>query len=145
MNIIFNIRIIRIIGRPVKPLPTLKQLEYLTALADTLHFGRAAERCNVTPSTLSAGIQDLESALGVPVAERTKRQVLITPLGAEIAQRARRLLRDADDMVELAAAARAPLTGNLRLGIIPTVGPFLLPRILPGLRARYPDLRFFLQ
>lgn len=145
MNVIFSIRIIRIIGCPVKPLPTLKQLEYLTALADTLHFGRAAERCNVTPSTLSAGIQDLESALGVPVAERTKRKVLITPLGAEVAQRARRLLRDAGDMVELAAAARAPLTGNLRLGIIPTVGPFLLPRILPGLRARYPDLRFFLQ
>ena len=79
----------------MKLLPSLKQLEYLVALADTLHFGRASERCNITPSTLSAGIRDLEHIVGVALAERTKRHVLMTPIGNDIADRARRLLRDA--------------------------------------------------
>ena len=80
----------------MKRLPTMKQLEYLTALADTLHFGRAAERCHVTQSTLSAGIRDLESVLGTQVAERSNRRVLITRVGVEIAERAKALLRDAE-------------------------------------------------
>jgi len=129
----------------LKLLPTLKQLEYLVALAEAQHFGRAAERCSVTPSTLSAGIQDLERVLGVSLAERSRRQVLITPIGNEIAARARQLLRDAEDIMALASSNHAPLTGDLRLGVIPTVGPFLVSRVLPGLRSRYPDLLLFLE
>ncbi len=129
----------------MKRLPTLKQLEYLAALADLGHFGRAAERCHVTPSTLSAGIQDLERVLGVRLAERSRRHVLITPIGQAIAVRARELLRDAEDIMSLAASDRAPLSGDLRLGAIPTVGPFLLPRVLVKLRKQFPDLRLFLE
>jgi len=129
----------------MKLLPSLKQLEYLTALAETRHFAQAAERCNVTPSTLSVGIRDLEAVLGVAVAERTKRTVLITPIGAAIAERARRLLRDAEDVMALAAAQREPMTGDIRLGAIPTIGPFLLPRTLPAVEAQYPDLRLYLR
>ncbi|MBB4304716.1 LysR family hydrogen peroxide-inducible transcriptional activator [Rhodobium orientis] len=126
-------------------LPTLKQLEYLVALADTEHFGHAAEECSVTPSTLSAGIKDLETVLGIPLAERTKRSVRMTPLGREIAARSRSLLRDAGEIMAVAAAEKKPLSGDLRLGVIPTVGPYLLPRVLPDLRRKYPDLRLFLR
>ncbi len=125
-------------------LPTLKQIEYLIALADTRHFGKAAARCYITPSTLSAGIQDLERTLGVAVAERTKRQVIMTPLGEEIALRGRALLRDAGDIMDLASTWRNPLSGDMRLGAIPTISPFLLPSVLPDLRKRYPELRLFL-
>ena len=129
----------------MKLLPSLKQLEYLVALADTKHFGKASEQCNVTPSTLSAGIRDLEGILGVSLAERNKRRVLITSIGDEIAHRARQLLRDAEDIMELAMSNREPMTGDIRLGVIPTVGPFLLPRVLPALNDRYPALRLFLE
>jgi LysR family hydrogen peroxide-inducible transcriptional activator len=129
----------------VKLLPSLKQMEYLVALAETLHFGRASERCNITPSTLSAGIRDLETVLGISVAERTKRHVLMTPVGNEIAARARLLLRDAEDLMEAAAANREPMTGEMRLGVIPTIGPFLLPRVLPALTRRFPALRLYLR
>jgi len=129
----------------MKFLPSLKQIEYLVALANEEHFGRAAEACNVTPSTLSAGIKELEAVLGVELAERTKRTVLMTPLGVEIANRGRLLLGDAQDMMELAAADTEPLTGDLQLGVIPTIGPFLLPRVLPALHERYPRLRLFLR
>ncbi len=129
----------------MKRLPSLKQLEYLVALDDTRHFARAADRCHITPSTLSAGIRDLETVLGSAIAERSKRQVLMTPLGEDIAARARLLLRDADDIMALAASDRAPLSGDLRLGAIPTISPFLLPRVLPGLYRQYPQLRLFLK
>jgi len=129
----------------MKVLPTLKQLEYLVALADAEHFGKAADACNVTPSTLSAGIKELETLLGAPLAERTKRTVMMTPLGVQIAGQARAILRDAEELMALAAATRAPLSGDLRLGVIPTIGPYLLPRVLPGLRETYPDLRLFLR
>ncbi len=129
----------------MKLLPSLKQLEYLTALAETGHFGKAAEHCSVTPSTLSAGIRDLENVLGVPVAERTKRTVLITPVGQAIAERARLLLRDADDIMALVAREREPMTGEIRLGAIPTIGPFILPRVLPAVEAKFPDLRLYLR
>lgn len=129
----------------MKLLPSLKQLEYLVALADTEHFGKASERCNITPSTLSAGIRDLENVLGVSLAERTKRHVLMTPIGIEIAARARLLLRDAEDVMELAASNREPMTGEMRLGVIPTISPFLLPRVLPTLNAQYPALRLYLR
>lgn len=129
----------------MKILPSLKQLEYLVALAETRHFGRAAALCNVTPSTLSAGIRDLETVLGVTLAERTKRTVLMTDIGVEIAARGRRLLRDAEDVMELADAHGSPLSGPLRLGVIPTIGPYLLPRVLPRLGADYPSLQLYLR
>jgi len=129
----------------MKLLPSMKQLEYLVTLADKEHFGKASERCSVTPSTLSAGIRDLEILLGVSLAERSKRHVHMTPIGNEIALRARDLLRDAEDIIELATSNRAPMTGELRLGVIPTIGPFLLPRVLTDLTTQYPDLRLFLE
>lgn len=129
----------------MRPLPSLKQLEYLTALAQTQHFAKAAEQCHVTPSTLSAGIRDLEDLLGVTLAERTKRVVRMTPTGLDIAARARALLRGAEDIVDLSASQRAPLSGDLWLGVIPTISPFLLPKVLPPLRQAYPNLRLFLR
>ena len=125
--------------------PTLRQWRYLVALAENRHFGKAAEACFVTQSTLSAGIQELETQLGAPLVDRTKRKVVLTPLGEELAGRGRELLREAEDMVLLARAAQAPLSGPLRLGVIPTISPFLLPRVLPALRRRFPDLRLFLR
>lgn len=126
-------------------LPTLRQWRYLVALAEIRHFGKAAEACFVTQSTLSAGIQELETQLGAALVDRTKRKVVLTPLGEELAGRARELLREAEEMVLLARAAAAPLSGPLRLGVIPTISPFLLPRVLPTLRRRFPDLKLFLR
>lgn len=126
-------------------LPTLRQLRYLVALAEHRHFGRAADACFATQSTLSAGLQELESLLGVTLVERTKRKVLMTPLGDEVAARARELLRGAEDITDLARAHGRPLTGSLRLGVIPTIAPFLLPRALPGLRHLYPELKLALR
>ena len=129
----------------MKRLPTMKQLQYLVALADTRHFGRAARRCHITQSTLSAGIRDLEAVLGTAVAERSNRHVLITRVGTEIAERAKALLRDAEEVMEVARAGRSAMTGEMRLGVIPTIGPFLLPRVLPGLRERFPELTVYLR
>jgi LysR family hydrogen peroxide-inducible transcriptional activator len=130
----------------MKILPTLRQLRYLVAVADHLHFGRAAEACAVTQSTLSAGIQELETVLRVQLLERrTKRQVVVTPMGEEVVARARRLLADAEALVDSAAAAADPLSGPLRLGVIPTIGPYVLPRALPAVREAYPALRLFLR
>jgi LysR family hydrogen peroxide-inducible transcriptional activator len=126
-------------------MPTLRQWRYLVVLAEIRHFGKAAEACFVTQSTLSAGIQELETQLNAALVDRTKRKVVLTPLGEELAGRARELLREAEDMVLLAQAAGAPLTGPLRLGVIPTISPFLLPRVLPALRRKFPDLRLFLR
>ena len=129
----------------MKRLPTMKQLQYLVALVDTQHFGRAALRCNITQSTLSAGIRDLESVLGTAVAERSNRRVLITPVGARIAERAKAVLRGAEEVMEVARAGRSPMTGEIRLGVIPTIGPFVLPRVFPALRERYPELTIYLR
>ncbi len=123
---------------------SLRQLSYLTALERTLHFGKAAEACGVTQSTLSAGIRELEQSLGVQLAERTKRKVILTSLGQEIAIRAQGLLRDADDIRALAATRRQPLTGTVHLGVIPTIAPYLLPRCLPVLRQSQPELDLIL-
>ena len=123
----------------------MKQLQYLVAVAETQHFGRAAERCHITQSTLSAGIRDLETVLGTSVAERSNRHVVMTRTGIKIAERARSLLRDAEEVMELARTARAPMTGELSLGVIPTIGPFLLPRVLPDLRKRFPALTIYLR
>lgn len=129
------------------PLPSPQQLRYLVALADHGHFGRAAGACGVTQSTLSAGLIALERQLDAGLLERsaaTKRPVF-TPLGLELVARARAALAALEAMTETAAAARDPLTGPLRLGIIPTIGPFLLPRLMPALRAAYPRLRLWLR
>lgn len=126
-------------------LPTLRQLRYLVELMESCHFGKAAEACHVTQSTLSAGIQELEDLLGVRLLERTKRRVVTTPIGLEIAERARRTLEEAEGLVEAARAGAEPLSGDLRLGVIPTIGPYLLPRVLPELRRRFPKLKLFLR
>ncbi len=126
-------------------LPTLKQLQYLVALRDHGHFGRAAEACFVTQSTLSAGLRDLETLIGVVLVERTRRVVRFTPLGDRFVDKARRVLREAEELGDLARAAGRPLTGEMRMSVIPTIAPFMLPRILPRLRRDYPDLRLFLR
>ena len=124
--------------------PTLRQLRYLVTLMDTRHFGRAAEACFVTQSTLSAGIQELEGLLGIKLVERSKRRVLPTPIGLEIAERARRSLQEVDGLMEVARAAGDPLSTPLRLGVIPTIGPFLFPRMLPALRKRFLELKLYI-
>lgn len=127
-------------------LPTLRQLQFLVAATDTRHFGRAAERCNATQSTLSAGIKELEeNVLQARLIERTKRRVMPTPLGLAIAEQARQLLNGAEALVETARSGGQPLTGTFRLGTIPTVGPFLLPRVMQGLRRAYPGLKMFIR
>ncbi len=126
-------------------LPTLRQLRFLVALADRRHFGRAAEACLVSQSTLSAAIQELEEALGVRLFERTRRSVAPTAIGLEIAGRARSILNEAEDLVDAALGAQDPLSGPLNLGVIPTVGPFLLPRVLPKLRLAAPHLKIYLR
>ena len=126
-------------------LPTLKQLQYLVALRDHGHFGRAAEACFVTQSTLSAGLRELESLIGIMLVERTRRVVRFTPLGLRVADKAQRVLREAEELADLARAAGQPLSGELRMGVIPTIAPFLLPRILPRLRAEWPDLKLYLR
>jgi len=130
----------------MRALPTPRQLRYLVAVAETLHFGRAAEQCAVTQSTLSAGIRELEALLGVTLIERqARRKVIITPLGRDIVGRAERLLADGEALVDAAAARARPLSGLLRLGVIPTIGPYLLPRVLPDLRRDWPELRLYLR
>jgi len=126
-------------------LPTLKQLQYLVALKDQGHFGRAAESCFVTQSTLSAGLRELESLIGVTLVERTRRVVRFTPLGLRIAEKAQRILREAEELSDMARAAGKPLAGELRMGVIPTIAPFLLPRMLPKLRRDWPDLKLYLR
>lgn len=126
-------------------LPTLKQLQYLVALKTHGHFGRAAEACFVSQSTLSAGIKELESLIGVTLVERTRRIVRFTPLGTRVAAKAQRILREAEDLADMVRAAGKPLAGDLRMGVIPTIAPFLLPALLPRLRAQWPDLKLYLR
>lgn len=125
-------------------LPTLRQLQHFVALAEHLHFGRAAAAIHVTQSTLSASLKELEETLGAPLVDRTRRSVVLTPLGHEILLKARSLLAEAENLAQTAKAARAPLSGALRLGVIPTIGPFVLPYALPGLRRKYPALQLYL-
>ena len=122
-------------------LPSVRHLRYLTALHDHGHFGRAAEACHVTQSTLSASIKELESVLQVTLVDRSKRHVVLTPVGVETVERARKIVKEVEDLVNFTTASREPLSGALRMGAIPTVGPFLLPRVLPGLRETYSRLK----
>jgi LysR family hydrogen peroxide-inducible transcriptional activator len=126
-------------------MPTLRQLQYLVAVSDTLSFRRAAEACHVSQPTLSDQIRELELKLKVQLIERSRRKVVMTPLGLEIADRARRVLRDVQDIGELAERGRHILEGTLRLGVLPSLGPYLLPIVLPYLRQRYPDLTLYLR
>jgi len=126
-------------------LPSIRQLRYLVAVADRLNFRAAAEGCFVTQSTLSAGIKELESVLGTELVERDKRHVRLTRAGEEVVAKARTLVAQAQDLVETAQRAAEPLAGPFRLGVIPTIAPFLLPRIGPKLRAAYPRLKLFLR
>ncbi len=126
-------------------LPTIKQLQYLVALHEHAHFGRAAESCFVSQSTLSAGIRELESLLGVTLVERSRRVVRFTPLGNAVVAKAHRLLREAEELSDLVRSAGQPLAGELRMSVIPTIAPFLLPRILPRLRRERPQLKLFLR
>jgi LysR family hydrogen peroxide-inducible transcriptional activator len=126
-------------------LPTLRQLQYLKLLAEQGTFGRAAEAAHVTQPTLSAGIQELERTLGAAVVDRARSGVILTSVGEEALRRARVILNEAEELVEAAKNAGQPLTGRFRLGVIPTVAPFLLPRALPLLRERFPKLRLFLR
>ena len=125
-------------------LPTFRQLEHLVLLADHGHFGRAAETCHVTQSTLSASIKELENVLEASLVDRTQRRVVLTPLGLEIVERARRILQEGKELAEAARADSEPLSGTLRMGVIPTIGPFLLPNMLLRLRRGYPALRLYL-
>jgi LysR family transcriptional regulator, hydrogen peroxide-inducible genes activator len=126
-------------------LPTIKQLQYLVALHEQGHFGRAADSCFVSQSTLSAGIRELESLLGVTLVERSRRVVRFTPLGEQVVAKAHRLLREAEELADLVQASGKPLSGELRMSVIPTIAPFLLPRILPRLRKERPALKLFLR
>ncbi len=126
-------------------LTSLKQLRYLVALSEQLNFTHAAESCFVTQSTLSAGLKELEEALGTRLVERDRKTVLMTPIGIEVAKRTRAILAATQDLVEIAVESRAPMTGLLRLGVIPTIAPFLLPPCLQLLRKRYPELHLALR
>ncbi len=126
-------------------LPTLRQLQYLVALHDHGHFGKAAEACFVTQSTLSAALRELENLLGVMLVERTRRVVRFTPIGSKIAAKAVRVLREGEELADMARAQGQPLHGELRMGVIPTIAPFLLPAMLPRLRRQWPSLKLFLR
>ena len=124
--------------------PTVKQLRYFRSLCEEQHFGRAAAACFVSQSAFSTAMQDLERILDVQLVDRTNRQVTITSTGQEIATLANLCLRDIEALVETAGQRKKPLSGPLRLGVIPSIAPFLLPAILPKLRKKYPDLQLYL-
>lgn len=124
---------------------SLRQLEYVVAVADTLGFRRAAEQCHVSQPALSAQVQQLEAVLGVKLFERDARRVLLTPAGTELVARARRVLTEAQDILKAAARMGDPFAGPLHLGAIPTVAPYVLPEVVPALVKRYPKLKLRLR
>lgn len=131
------------VGRPI--LPTLRQLQFLSALQSEGSFVRAAELVGVTQPTLSAGIQELEGLLGCLLVERSRSGATFTPAGLEVAGRAARLLEDAEELVRVVQGRGEPLCGVFRLGAIPTIAPFLLPKLAPALKAAHPRLRLYLR
>jgi LysR family transcriptional regulator, hydrogen peroxide-inducible genes activator len=122
----------------------LKDLRYLVAVADTRHFGRAAARCFVSQPTLSAQLKKLEASLGVQLIERQPRRVSLTEAGREVVARARRMLEASDEILQLARTRSDPLAGKLRLALLPTIGPYLLPQLAPQVRKRLPRLELML-
>lgn len=125
-------------------IPSTKQLRYFVALVEAEHFGRAASASHVSQSAFSNAIKELETTLDAQLVDRTNRQVTITATGQEVATMARLVLRDMQDLVETASGGRRPLCGELRLGVIPTIAPFLLPRLLPKIRRQFSELRLLL-
>jgi LysR family hydrogen peroxide-inducible transcriptional activator len=121
--------------------PTIKQLRYFLALCDTRHFGHAADACFVSQSAFSSAIRELESALSTQLVDRTNRNVTITATGQNIAVEARLVVRDLDNLVEIAQGERQALSGDFRLGVIPTIAPFVLPAVLPKIRKAFPELQ----
>lgn len=126
-------------------LPSLRQLEYVVAVADEESFSRAASLCHVSQPGLSTQVRELEDLLGVRLFERGRRKVIVTPAGADVARRARELLSGAQELVEAARGRGRPLVGPLRIGIIPTIAPYVLPSVLPRARSEFPELRAFLR
>jgi LysR family hydrogen peroxide-inducible transcriptional activator len=124
--------------------PTVKQLRYFVALNEHKHFGKAAAACFVSQSAFSTAISELESLLDAQLVDRTNRQVTITQVGQQVAVQARLCLMDIESLVDIAGEQKKPLSGELRLGVIPTIAPFMLPKALPRLRKAYPDLKLFL-
>jgi LysR family hydrogen peroxide-inducible transcriptional activator len=126
-------------------MPKLRQLEYLVALADTRHFGLAADSAHISQPTLSQQIRALEATLGTILVERNESPVQLTPIGREIAARARLVLLGVDDIRALARRANNEMVGTIRLGVSPTLGPYLLPGIIASLHRAFPDLRLFIR
>jgi LysR family hydrogen peroxide-inducible transcriptional activator len=120
---------------------SLRQLQYVVAVADNLSFRKAAEVCHVSQPSLSAQLAQLEDALGVRLFERDRRRVLLTSAGALLVDRARRLLVDTDQLVDAAKRAGDALAGTLNVGVIPTIAPYLLPSVTPAVRKKYPSLK----
>ena len=120
--------------------PTIKQLKYLVSVAQNLHFGKAAQECFVSQSTLSSGIQELEKLLNIKLIERTKRRVLLTPIGKQIAINSEKVILEVNDILDYAKSAQDVLSCEMKLGIIPTIAPYILPRLMPRLRTKYPKL-----
>ena len=126
-------------------MPSIRQIEYLVALAETGHFRRAAEQCGVSQPTLSAQLKTLEARLGAQLVERSRSGIIFTPLGEQCLGTARRILRDVQEMREMALSYGKGLGGTIRLGLPPTIGPYLLPKMLPRLHSDYPELRLFVR
>lgn len=126
-------------------MPNLRQLEYLVALAETRHFRRAAERTNSTQPTLSEQVKALEERLGLQLVERSTARVIITPVGQRIVEIARRMLRDAGEIRAIAASGAKEMSGLVRLGLPPTLGPYLMQRAAPELHKLYPDLKLYMR
>jgi len=124
---------------------TIKQLRYLVAISDQLHFRRAAEQVHISQPTLSGQLREMEEKLGVQLVERSRARVLLTPIAAEISERARDILRSVDDIVELAKQGHSHLGGTFRLGVLPSLGPYLLPHFLPALHKSYPRLKLYVR
>ncbi|MCJ7591556.1 MAG: hydrogen peroxide-inducible genes activator [Woeseiaceae bacterium] len=124
--------------------PTIKQLRYFVTLCEEQHFGRAAKRCFVSQSAFSNALQELESTLATQLVDRTNRSVTVTAVGQDVATQARLVLRDVDSLVEIAQGNTKPLCGELRLGVIPTIAPFVLPTALPKIRKAFPQLQLLL-
>lgn len=126
-------------------MPNLRQLEYLVAIADTRHFRRAAEKTNATQPTLSEQLKSLEVRLGAKLVERSRSRVVLTPVGQQVVEVARRMLADANEIRSLAASGNTGLSGVMRLGLPPTIGPYLLPHVIPELHATYPGLKLYVR
>lgn len=124
---------------------SFKQLNYALAVEQTRHFKKAAELCSVSQSALSTAISELESQLGTQLFERDNKKVLVTPVGQQILDKARNIRLEVDDLIHLAHQQQAPLSYPMKVGVIPTIGPYLLPKVLPTVRNRYPDFQLVIE